>query len=110
DDHDALLRFIDQAQLDWCGFFAFSEEDGTYAAGLDGKVDRSLIDERLAELREQQEAITWARRDELVGSRVEVLVDESGVGRSHREAPEIDGVIAVPKTLEPGTFASLTVT
>ena len=55
DDHDALLAFVDEAQLDWCGFFAFSEEDGTYAAGLDGKVDRSLIDERLAELRERQE-------------------------------------------------------
>jgi ribosomal protein S12 methylthiotransferase len=109
-DHDALLAFVDEAQLDWCGFFAFSEEDGTYAAGLDGKVDRSLMDERLAELRERQEAITWARRDELVGSRVEVLVDEPGVARSHREAPEIDGVILVPESLEVGTFASLTVT
>ncbi|HEX2382797.1 MAG TPA: 30S ribosomal protein S12 methylthiotransferase RimO [Acidimicrobiales bacterium] len=110
DDHDALLAFIDAAQLDWCGFFAFSEEEGTYAAKLDGKVDRGLVDERLAELRERQEAITWARRDELVGTRVEVLVDEPGVGRSHREAPEIDGVILVPDSLKPGTFASLTVT
>jgi ribosomal protein S12 methylthiotransferase len=110
DDHDALLAFVDQAQLDWCGFFAFSEEEGTYAAGLDGKVDRGLIDERLAELRERQEAITWARRDELVGSRVEVLVDERGVGRSHREAPEIDGVVLVPRSLEVGTFVSVTVT
>jgi len=109
DDHDALLTFIDRAQLDWCGFFAFSEEEGTYAAGLDAKVDRGLLDERLAELRERQEAITWARRDELVGSRVEVLVDEPGVGRSHREAPEIDGVILIPSELTPGTFASLTV-
>jgi ribosomal protein S12 methylthiotransferase len=110
EDHDALLAFVDEAQLDWCGFFAFSEEQGTFAAGLEAKIDRSLIDERLAELRERQETITWARRDELVGSRVEVLVDEPGVGRSHREAPEIDGVIMVPKTLEPGAFASLTVT
>ncbi len=37
DDHDALLAFVDEAQLDWCGFFAFSEEEGTHAAGLDGK-------------------------------------------------------------------------
>jgi ribosomal protein S12 methylthiotransferase len=109
DDHDALLAFVDEAQLDWCGFFAFSEEDGTYAAGLGGKVDRSLMEERLAELRERQERITWARRDELVGSRVEVLVDEPGVGRSHREAPEIDGVVLVPESLEPRSFATLTV-
>jgi ribosomal protein S12 methylthiotransferase len=110
DDHDALLAFVDEAQLDWCGFFAFSEEEGTYAAGLGGKVDRGLIEQRLAELRERQEAVTWARRDELVGSRVEVLVDEPGVGRSHREAPEIDGVILVPEALEVGRFESLTVT
>ena len=64
----------------------------------------------MAELREHQDAITWARRDELVGSRVEVLVDERGVARSHREAPEIDGVILVPESLDAGTFASVTVT
>ena len=37
-DHDQLLRFVEEAQLDWCGFFAYSREDGTYAAGLDGQV------------------------------------------------------------------------
>ena len=35
-DHDQLLRFVEEAELDWCGFFAYSREDGTYAAGLDG--------------------------------------------------------------------------
>jgi ribosomal protein S12 methylthiotransferase len=108
--HDELLRFVAAAQLDWCGFFAFSEEEGTYATQLDGKVDRHLIDERLAELRELQDGITAARRDDLVGQRVEVLVDEPGVARSHREAPEIDGVITVPATLAVGSFATLTVT
>ena len=38
-DHDQLLSFVEGAQLDWCGFFAFSREDGTYAADLDGHVD-----------------------------------------------------------------------
>ena len=37
-DHDALLRFVEAADLDWCGFFSFSREEGTYAAGLDGVV------------------------------------------------------------------------
>ena len=58
DDHDQLLRFVEEAQLDWCGFFAYSAEDGTYAVGLDGVVEPSLMDERLAELRELQDAIT----------------------------------------------------
>ncbi len=110
DDHDALLDFVEQAQLDWCGFFAYSPEAGTYAMELDGEIDTGLRDERLAELRELQDDITAAKRDLLVGSEVRVLVDEPGIGRSHREAPEIDGVIVVPDTLEVGEFHDLTVT
>ena len=108
-DHDALLAFVDAAQLDWCGFFSYSREDGTYAAGLDGEVPSSLVQERLGELTERQDAITAARRDDLLGRRVDVLVDGPGVGRTHREAPEIDGVVHVPASLVAGTFASLTV-
>ena len=110
DDHDRLLRFVEEAQLDWCGFFAYSEEDGTYSSTLGGKVDEGLRSERLAELTELQDAITAHRRDLLVGRRVSVLVDEPGVGRTHREAPEIDGVVDVPGALVPGTFADVTVT
>ena len=44
------------------------------------------------------------------GSEVEVLVDTTGIGRTHREAPEIDGIVNVPETLAAGTFATLTVT
>ena len=110
DDHDALLDFVEQAQLDWCGFFAYSPEAGTFAMELDGEVDAGLRDERLAELRELQDDITAAKRDLLVGSEVRVLVDEPGIGRSHREAPEIDGVIVVPDTLNVGEFHDLTIT
>ena len=109
-DHDQLLAFIETAQLDWCGFFAFSEEEGTHAATLDGKVPPALVAERLRELQELQDPITAARRDALVGREVDVLVDEIGVGRSHREAPDIDGVIDVPCDLPAGTFHTLTVT
>ncbi len=110
DDHDLLLRFLEQAQLDWCGFFAYSEEAGTHSASLEGKVEAGLRSERLAELGELQDAITAGRRDLLVGRRVEVLVDEPGVGRTHREAPEIDGIVTVPARLASGTFAEVTVT
>ena len=110
EDHDLLLRFVEEAQLDWCGFFAYSEEDGTYSAGLEAKVDGGLRSERMAELGELQDAITARRRDLLVGRRVEVLVDEPGAGRTHREAPEIDGVVHLPAGLAAGTFARVTVT
>ena len=109
EDHDLLLRFVEEAQLDWCGFFSYSEEAGTYSSTLGGKVDEALRSERLAELGELQDSITARRRDMLVGRRVEVLVDEPGVGRTHREAPEIDGVVHVPAGLAAGTFAEVTV-
>ncbi len=106
-DHDQLLRFVEEAQLDWCGFFSYSREDGTYAADLDGAVDQRLMSERLAELRELQDDITATRRDALIGHTVSVLVDTPGVGRSHREAPEIDGVIHVDPALVAGEFADV---
>ena len=108
-DHDQLLAFVEQAQLDWCGFFAYSAEDGTYAATLDGGVDRRLVDERLAELREMQDAITASRRDALIGATIRVLVDEPGTARSSREAPEIDGIVEVPRHLAAGEFHDVTV-
>ena len=108
-DHDQLLAFVEAAQLDWCGFFAFSPEDGTHAMTLDGHVDPSVAADRLAELRELQDQITAGRRDALIGSCIEVLVDEPGVARSHREAPEIDGVVSVPAELEVGELHKVTV-
>ena len=109
-DHDHLLRFVEEAQLDWASFFRFSPEDGTYAADLDGTVELSLMEERLNELSELQDSITRARRAALVGERIEVLVDRPGEGRSYREAPEIDGVVKLPVGLEQGSFAEVTVT
>jgi len=110
EDHDQLLDFVEQAQLDWCGFFAYSSEDGTYAKDLDGQVPEGLMRERLSELSEMQDNITSRRRDDLVGRTINVLVDEEGVARSHREAPEIDGIIEVPGSLKVGQFYDVTVT
>lgn len=107
EDHDELLAFIEDAQLDWCGFFGFSPEEGTYALNLPDHVDKSLMNERLGELREMQDAITARSRDDLIGETLEVLVDSTGVGRSHREAPEIDGVIHVSETLTVGSFVQV---
>ena len=110
EDHDQLLDFVEKAELDWCGFFAYSPEDGTYAKDLDGQVPEGLMRERLSELSEMQDNITFSRRDDLIGRTVNVLVDEPGVARSHREAPEIDGIIEVPTSLEVGHFYDVTVT
>ena len=107
DDHDQLLQFVEEAQLDWCGFFAYSREEGTHAASLDRVVDPELMSERLAELRALQDDITAERRDLLIGAEVEVLVDAEGEGRSFREAPEIDGVVRLPVDLAVGEIATV---
>jgi ribosomal protein S12 methylthiotransferase len=98
-DHDALMQFLDAARLDWAGFFPFSPEDGTAASSLDRTVPTALMAERIRECEERQTAITQAARDALCvdGTLLEVLVDAvvdgTAVGRTHREAPEIDGVV-----------------
>jgi ribosomal protein S12 methylthiotransferase len=96
EDHDALLEFLAASQLDWAGFFPFSPEAGTFAQSLPDVVASSLVTERLLECGELQDAITAAKRSDLIGHAVTVLVDRPGVGRSHREAPEIDGVVQLP--------------
>ena len=109
EDHDRLLAFVEEVRLDWCGFFSFSEEEGTLAATQDGTVAPELMAERLRELGELQDRITAERRADLIGARVEVLVDEAGVGRTYREAPEIDGVVLVADDLPVGEFATVVV-
>jgi len=99
-EHDVLLEFLAAAELDWAGFFPFSSEDGTPAAEMPDAVEHDLALEWLRECEAVQEPITRAARDELVGREIEVLidmVDADGalVGRTHREAPEIDGVVTV---------------
>jgi len=110
DDHDGLLRFIEEADLDWAGFFTFSREEGTLAAGLGDQVPEGLALERLQECSELQDSITTCRRRQLVGSTSEVLVDRPGRARSYREAPEIDGIIRVPRSLPEGWLGPVRVT
>ena len=109
EDHDLLLAFLEEADLDWAGFFPFSLEEGTYAAGLADQVPAGLAADRLAEASELQDRITARRRQSLVGRTLRVLVDEPGVARSHREAPEIDGVVRVSSHLRPGSWQDVVV-
>jgi ribosomal protein S12 methylthiotransferase len=107
EDHDQLLQFVEDAQLDWCGFFTFSPEEGTHAMTLPDHVPTELMNERIAELREMQDNITAIRRDALIGRTLEVLVDEVGIGRTHWEAPSIDGIVHVSRDLPVGEFAKV---
>lgn len=108
-DHDALLDFVAEVALDWCGFFTYSAEVGTHATTLDKQVPAELAAERRRELAEVQDAITATKRDQLIEREVEVLVEAPGIARSYREAPEIDGIISVPEHLAIGQFHTVRV-
>lgn len=109
EDQDALLGFLDEADLDWVGFFPFSREPGTFADGLRDHVPRELALERLRECAEVQDAITARKRRAAVGSDVDVLIDAPGRARSYREAPEIDGIVRVDRDLDVGAVATVTI-
>jgi ribosomal protein S12 methylthiotransferase len=104
--HDELLAFLDVAQLDWAGFFAYSREDGTAAADLDGVVEPEVVRAWLRECAEVQEPLTAAHRLALVGEEVDVLVDvrdgDAVTGRTYRETPEIDGIVRLDGDAKPG--------
>jgi len=96
-DFEALLEFLDQAQLDRVGCFAYSPVAGAAANALPGAVPEEIKRERLARFMEKQAAISARRLQDKIGRIIEVLVDEVGdegvIARSYADAPEIDGVV-----------------
>jgi ribosomal protein S12 methylthiotransferase len=97
DDLEGLAGFLTEAELDWAGFFPYSAEAGTDAAEMPDQVPSHEIAERLRYLQGIQDEITATKNASMVGSAVDVLIDQvedgQAVGRSYREAPEIDGMI-----------------
>ncbi|HEV3169965.1 MAG TPA: 30S ribosomal protein S12 methylthiotransferase RimO [Actinocrinis sp.] len=99
DDVKELERFLTEARLDAIGVFGYSDEDGTEAAGFDGKLDQDVIDERVALLTDLAEELTAQRAADRVGETVDVLVEQidgtEGLveGRAPHQGPETDGSI-----------------
>jgi len=96
-----LLDFVEAAQLDRAGAFRFSPERGTPAADMDKQVPANIAQERYHEFMVFQQRISLARNQRWVGRELEVLVEAPGaqkgewIGRSFRDAPEIDGTVKV---------------
>jgi len=112
DDVDDLPAFLEDARLDWGGFFPFSPEEGTPAAGMDLQIPEREKQERLRYLQEIQDEITTERTLDQIGRTVTVVVDQvedgTAVGRSYRQAPEIDGVVLLDRG-EPGEWLTVEV-
>jgi len=88
-----LLEFLKEAQLDRVGCFAYSPVDGAAANALPGAVPDEAKEERRARLMSLQASISRTKLKAKVKRKIEVLIDEPGIGRSKADAPEIDGVV-----------------
>jgi ribosomal protein S12 methylthiotransferase len=112
DDIEGLAEFLTAAQLDWAGFFPYSAEEGTDAATMPNQVPGEIISERMRYIQGIQDEITAVRNAATVGRTLRVLIDQvedgQAVGRSYREAPEIDGMILLD-TGTPGQWVNAVV-
>jgi ribosomal protein S12 methylthiotransferase RimO len=100
DDVAELERFLIAARLDAVGVFGYSDEDGTEAAELAGKLDPREIAERVERISALAEELTAQRAEDRIGETVEVLIErtEDGEceGRAAHQAPEADGTVTLP--------------
>ena len=115
EDFEQLLDFLDQAQLDRVGCFAYSPVKGAAANALPDPVPEPIREERLARFMEFQSQISADRLAARVGQREQVLIDEvveeGAVARSRADAPEIDGQVFIDGAthLQVGDFAQVVI-
>lgn len=120
EDFQMLLDFLEEAQLDRVGCFAYSAVDGAAANALPNQVPEEVKQERLSRFMEVQERISAAKLHQKIGSIQTVLIDEivtdvegniEAIGRTKADAPEIDGVIYLEDAdgLAPGDFVEVEV-
>ena len=114
DEFRALLDFVSETQFDRVGVFTFSPEDDTPAAALENPVPEAVKVERRERLMQLQQRISLEKNEACVGRTLEVLVEGQGqgvsVGRSYRDAPEIDGLVIVDGAAPLGEMVSVTIT
>ena len=99
EEFEYLLNFLDEAQIDRAGCFAYSPVDGATANQLDNPVPEAIREERKARFMAKAEEISIQRLTKKVGKRIQVMIDRvddsGGIGRSIGDAPEIDGLVRV---------------
>ena len=119
EDFCELCEFVKEARFERFGAFTYSEEEGTQAALLDGKIDAQLAQDRYDVLMQTQLTLSEELNSERVGQRLTVLCDgydtvaEISYGRTEADAPDVDGRIyfAAPKgSVAPGDFVTVEVT
>jgi len=102
-DVTELERFLTEARLDAIGVFGYSDEDGTAAAGFAAKLASEVISARVERVRTLAEELMSQRAEDRIGTRVEVLVEETGgetIGRGAHQGPDVDGTTRLVGTLD----------
>ena len=118
EQHEELMDFVDEMEFDRLGVFTYSPEEDTPAALMPDQIDEEVKEERQAELMELQQDIAFDNAQDMVGREVLVMVegkvaDENAyVGRTYRDAPNVDGLIFIntDEELLSGDFARVKVT
>ena len=118
EQHEELIEFVDEMEFDRLGVFAYSPEEGTPAEKMPDQIDEEVKEERQDELMELQQEIAFENAERMVGREVLVMIegkvaDENAyVGRTYRDAPNVDGLIFIntDEELLSGDFARVKVT
>ena len=118
EDHEELMEFVDQMEFERLGVFTYSPEEDTAAAKMPDQIDEEVKEERQAELMELQQDIVFEQAEDMIGRELLVMIegkvaDENAyVGRTYRDAPNVDGLIFVNTDVElmSGDFARVKVT
>lgn len=113
-DFQLLVDFIKEVEFDHLGVFPFSFESGTSSAPLGDPIPDAVKQQRVEELMLLQESISLKKNQRLIGQTLDVLVEGYGdgisVGRSYRDAPEIDGLVLVENKLQEGEIVPVQIT
>lgn len=101
EEHEALMAFLDEQELDRVGVFTYSREDGTPAAAFENQIDEETATQWRNEIMELQQEISLDKNETFVGKIMQVIVegyssdDDVYVGRTYRDAPGVDGLVFV---------------
>ncbi len=118
EQHEELMAFVDEMEFDRLGVFTYSPEEDTPAATMPDQIDESVKEDRQADLMELQQEIAFELAENMVGKEVLVMIegkvaDENAyVGRTYKDAPNVDGLIFVEsdELMMSGDFAKVRVT
>lgn len=101
EEHEALMAFLDEQELDRVGVFTYSREDGTPVATFENQIDEETAEQWRNEIMELQQEISLDKNETFVGKIMQVIIegyssdDDVYVGRTYRDAPGVDGLVFV---------------